>query len=291
MKKHPFISSISTLLLALVLFCFQLGFSQLKATITDELGNPLEYATAAVYNSNGTLVSGVVSEARGIIEFGNLKSGKYNLEVSFIGYEVSKISNILFDEVLNLGTIKLTLGNQLDDVVIATKRKTIINKIDKQVYNAQAFKNAQGGTGLDVLKNLPAVSFNGNGELMVSGTRGFVVLLNGKPTQSNPTAIMAQLPANAISSIELITAPSAKYDPEGKAGIINIITRKGATEGVFSQLNIKGGFPSIETYGNELAQQRFGIDGTYNINAEKLHVSIGANYQRNDFVSSWDFRN
>ena len=282
MKKHPFISSISTLLLALVLFCFQLGFSQLKATITDELCNPLEYATAAVYNSNGTLVSGVVSEARGIIEFGNLKSGKYNLEVSFIGYEVSKISNILFDEVLNLGTIKLTLGNQLDDVVIATKRKTIINKIDKQVYNAQAFKNAQGGTGLDVLKNLPAVSFNGNGELMVSGTRGFVVLLNGKPTQSNPTAIMAQLPANAISSIELITAPSAKYDPEGKAGIINIITRKGATEGVFSQLNIKGGFPSIETYGNELAQQRFGIDGTYNINAEKLHVSIGANYQRND---------
>ena len=126
MKKRPFISSISTLLLALVLFCFQLGFSQLKATITDELGNPLEYATAAVYNSNGTLVSGVVSEARGIIEFGNLKSGKYNLEVSFIGYEVSKISNILFDEVLNLGTIKLTLGNQLDDVVIATKRTSTV---------------------------------------------------------------------------------------------------------------------------------------------------------------------
>ncbi len=282
MKKRPFTSSISALLLALILFCFQLGFSQLKATITDELGNPLEYATAALYFSNGTLVSGVVSEASGIIEIDNLKSGKYNLEVSFIGYEVSKTANILFDKILNLGTIKLTLGNQLDDVVISTKRKTIINKIDKQVYNAQAFKNAQGGTGLDVLKNLPAVSFSGNGELMVRGSRGFVVLLNGKPTQSNSTAIMAQLPANAISSIELITAPSAKYDPEGKAGIINILTRKGATEGVFSQLNIKGGFPSIETYGNELAHQRFGIDGTYNVNSEKLHVSIGANYQRND---------
>ena len=211
MIKRPFTSSISALLLALILFCFQLGFSQLKATITDELGNPLEYATAALYNSNGTLVSGVVSEASGIIEIDNLKSGKYNLEVSFIGYEISKTANILFDKALNLGTIKLTLGNQLDDVVISTKRKTIINKIDKQVYNAQAFKNAQGGTGLDVLKNLPAVSFSGNGELMVRGSRGFVVLLNGKPTQSNPTAIMAQLPANAISSIELITAPSAKY--------------------------------------------------------------------------------
>ena len=163
MIKRPFTSSISALLLALILFCFQLGFSQLKATNTDELGNPLEYATAALYNSNGTLVSGVVSEASGIIEIDNLKSGKYNLEVSFIGYEISKTANILFDKALNLGTIKLTLCNQLDDVVISTKRKTIINKIDKQVYNAQAFKNAQGGTGLDVLKNLPAVSVSGNG--------------------------------------------------------------------------------------------------------------------------------
>ncbi|MDA9201850.1 TonB-dependent receptor [Flavobacteriaceae bacterium] len=254
----------------------------MKATITDEQGNPLEYATAALYNSNGALVSGVVSEANGAVEIDNIKSGKYNLVVSFIGYEVSKTANILFDDVLNLGTIKLTLGNKLDNVVISTKRKTIINKIDKQIFDSQAFKNAQGGTGIDVLKNLPAVSFSGNGELMVRGSSGFVVLVNGKPTQSNPTAIMAQLPANAISSIELITAPSAKYDPEGKAGIINIITNKGATEGVFSQLSLKGGFPSIETYGNELAHQRFGIDGTYNVNSEKLHVSIGANYQRND---------
>ena len=117
---------------------------------------------------------------------------------------------------------------------------------------------------------------------MVRGTNGFIVLLNGKPTQSNPTTIMDQLPANAISSIELITAPSAKYDPEGKAGIINIITLKGAIEGVFSQLNLKGGFPSTETYGNKLAHHRFGIDGTYNVNSKKLNVSIGANYQRND---------
>ena len=282
MNKHPFIASSSHLPLVLILFCFQLGFSQLKATITDEQGNPLEYATAALYNSNGILISGVVSDSNGAIEIDKIKTGKYYLEVSFIGYEVSKTENILFDKTSNLGTIKLTLGNRLDDVVISTKRKTIINKIDKQVYSSQAFKNAQGGTGLDVLKNLPSVSFSGNGELMVRGTNGFIVLLNGKPTQSDPTTIMDQLPANAISSIELITAPSAKYDPEGKAGIINIITLKGAIEGVFSQLNLKGGFPSTETYGNKLAHQRFGIDGTYNVNSEKLNVSIGANYQRND---------
>ena len=282
MKKKFFSSSISLLFFAYILLQFQYGFSQLKATITDELGNPLEYATAALYDNNGTLVSGVVSQTNGVVKINNIKTGKYNLEVSFIGYEVYKVANLLYDKTLDLGAIKLTLGNLLDDVVVSTTQKTIINKIDKQIYNPKAFKNAQGGTALDVLKNLPAISVSGNDELIVRGSSGFVVLLNGKPTQSTPTTIMAQLPANAISSIELITAPSAKYDPEGKAGIINIITSKGVTEGVFSQLNIKGGFPSTETYGNELAHQRFGIDGTYNVNTEKLNISIGANYQRND---------
>jgi outer membrane receptor protein involved in Fe transport len=282
LKKQFFTSSISTLVFAYFLLHFQYGFSQLKAIITDELGNPLEYATAALYSNDGTLVSGIVSQSNGVVEINNIKTGEYNLEVSFIGYEVYKVANFSYKKTLDLGAIKLTLGNQLDDVVVSTTQKTIINKIDKQIYNPKAFKNAQGGTALDVLKNLPAISVSGNDELIVRGTSGFVVLLNGKPTQSKPTTIMAQLPANAISSIELITAPSAKYDPEGKAGIINIITTKGVTEGVFSQLNIKGGFPSTETYGNELAHQRFGIDGTYNINTEKLNVSIGANYQRND---------
>ena len=117
MNKNPCIDSIYHLPLVLILFCFQLGFSQLKATITDDQGNPLEYATAALYNSNDALVSGVVSDANGAVEIDNIKSGKYNLVVSFIGYEVSKTANILFDDVLNLGTIKLTLGNQLDDIV------------------------------------------------------------------------------------------------------------------------------------------------------------------------------
>lgn len=282
MKNQFFPSNISFLFFAYILLHFQYGFSQLKATITDELGNPLEYATAALYGNDDTLVSGVVSQSDGVIEIKNIKTGQYNLEVSFIGYEIYKVANLLYDRNLDLGTIKLTLGNQLDDVFVSTKQKTIINKIDKQIYNPKAFKNAQGGTALDVLKNLPAISISGNDELIVRGATGFVVLVNGKPTQSKPTTIMAQLPANAISSIELTTAPSAKYDPEGKAGIINIITSKGATEGIFSQLNVKGGFPSTETYENELAHQRFGIDGTYNVKTKKLNVSIGANYQRND---------
>ena len=169
MKRQFFNSSISTLVFAYFLLHFQYGFSQLKAIITDELGNPLEYATAALYSNDGTLVSGVVSQTNGVVEINNIKTGEYNLEVSFIGYEVYKIANFSYKKTLDLGVIKLTLGNQLDDVVVSTTQKTIINKIDKQIYNPKAFKNAQGGTALDVLKNLPAISVSGNDELIVRG--------------------------------------------------------------------------------------------------------------------------
>ena len=109
-----------------------------------------------------------------------------------------------------------------------------------------------------------------------------MVLLNGKPTQGSITTILGQLPANAIERVEVVTAPSAKYDPDGKAGILNIITKKGATNGNYAQLNIKGGFPSIENYDNKENAQRYGIDGTYNFKKDKWDVSLGGSYGRND---------
>lgn len=120
------------------------------------------------------------------------------------------------------------------------------------------------------------------GEISVRGSTGFMVLLNGKPIQGNASNLIAQLPANAIQKVELITAPSSKYDPEGKAGIINILTNRGAANGAFGQVNIKGGLPSIETYGNAISHKRHGIDATYNVRTDTWNISLGANYQRND---------
>ncbi|MEO9894381.1 TonB-dependent receptor [Aurantibacter sp.] len=260
-------------------------YAQLKGKIIDEQGIPLEYATAALFNQNdNSLITGVITDLNGVFLIEDLKSGTYYLEASFIGYDVKKISDITYTTktVKNLEPIQLTLGNQLNEVVIKGERATVINKIDRQVFDAQKFKNAQGGTGVDVIRNLPSVSIDAQGEISVRGSSGFMVLLNGKPTQGNTSALMAQLPANAIERVEVITAPSAKYDPEGKAGIINIITKKGATDGVYGQLNIKGGLPSIETYDNDKYHQRYGIDATYNIRNEKWNISLGANYQRND---------
>ncbi|TXE13976.1 TonB-dependent receptor [Seonamhaeicola algicola] len=265
---------------------FTFSFGQLKGKIVDETNAPLEYATAAIFNQNTKeLITGVITNIDGEFTFDNLKKGTYYIEASFIGYDVNTLKNITISNTkntTNLGVIKLKLGNSLNEVVVQAERATVVNKIDRQVFDTEKFKNAQGGSGVDVIRNLPSVSIDGQGEINVRGSSGFVVLLNGKPTQGNASALMAQLPANAIERVEVITAPSAKYDPEGKAGLINIITKKGATNGAFGQVNIKGGLPSIETYNNDKAHQRYGIDGTYNMRNDKWNVSLGASYQRND---------
>lgn len=202
-----------------------------------------------------------------------------------MGYEVNIIEDISVKnprQTLDLGRIELKLGNQLNEVTVKAERSTVINKIDRQVFEANKFKSAQGGSGIDVVRNLPSVTVDSQGEINVRGSAGFVVLLNGKPFQGNATALLAQLPANAIERVEVITAPSAKYDPEGKGGILNITTKKGAVDGAYGLINLRGGFPSIETYGNADPHQRYGADATYNVRNEKWNLSLGANYQRND---------
>lgn len=270
----------------LIFLTSSISFSQVKGIVVDEDNSPLEYATVAIYKqTDKSLVAGIVTDSLGTYYFTNLAKGNYFLKVSFIGYTEKTINSISISNSkssVDLGTISLTLGTSLNEVIIKSERATVVNKIDRQVFSAEKFKNAQGGSGIDVIRNLPSITVDALGEITVRGSSGFVLLLNGKPIQGNTSSLLSQLPANAIERVEVITAPSAKYDPEGKAGILNIITKKGTTDGSFAQINIKGGLPSLETYGNDKAHQRYGIDATYNLQKEGWNYSFGLNYQRND---------
>lgn len=246
----------------------------------------MEYATAALFDQeSGELVTGVITDLNGSFAMENVKNGTYYLEASFIGFETRTIKDIVVQnrKAVDLGTIALKIGGtQLEEVVVKGERATVINKIDRQVFDTKKFQNSLGGSATDVVRNIPSVSVDGQGEISVRGSKGFVVLLNGNPVQGNASNLLNQLPANAIERVEVITAPSAKYDPEGKAGILNIITQKGAADGTFAQVNLKGGLPSIETYGNDKVHQRYGADATYNIRKGDWNISMGASYQRND---------
>lgn len=254
-----------------------------------DTSEPLEYATAALYQKeDGTLVTGVITDSDGRFLISGIALGSYRLEVSFIGYNKQLLENLDLtadQKQIDVGIIALTIGtNLLNEVVVTTETATLINKIDRQIFETKKFQNAQGGTATDVLRNLPSVSLNGLGEIQVRGTSGFVILLNGKPVQGNATTLLDQLPANVIQRVEVITAPSAKFDPEGKAGILNILTKKGVTNGTFAQINLKAGMPSIESYDNAEAAQRYGLDATYTLRTEKWNFAFGANYQRNDLA-------
>ncbi|MEH0152692.1 TonB-dependent receptor [Limibacter armeniacum] len=285
-REMKILGKLTWVIVFLLLFTVKDAFTQISGKIVDEANSPLEYATVAIYQQKDSLlVTGNVTEPNGSFIIPFVEAGAYYVVASFIGYKSRTIGDIVMakkGEKKNLGQIMLSMGIELDEVTVQGERATVLNKIDRQVFDSQKFQSAQGGTATDVLRNLPSVQVDGQGEISVRGSKGFVVLLNGKPFQGNAASLIDQLPANAIDRVEVITAPSASYDPEGKAGIINILTKKGAADGSFVQVNLRGGLPSIENYDNANIHQRYGMDAIYNVRKDKWNISMGGSYQRND---------
>ena len=272
-----------------ILFCITSVSAQkatLKGTVLDNQNqSPIEYASIALINSDdNSVVAGEVSNKNGHFTIQNVKPRTYKLKIYFIGYEEQLLENIkVGNQNILLDAIHLKMSNQtLDEVVVANNKANSSNKIDKQQYKASQFETAKGGSAIDVIKNLPSVTVNGHGDISLRGSNGFMVLVNGKPVLTDATTILSQLPANTIQNIELITAPSAKYDPDGKGGIINIVTTKGNTDGFAISANAMGGLPSTDDYDNLEQPKRFGADLTANYKKDKFNIALTANYQRND---------
>jgi ferric enterobactin receptor len=263
--------------------------ASISGTITDKTTNqPLEYANVILYNSaDSALVNGMVTGDTGAFVFNNLKPGNYYIKARFIGYVAKTVSNIslIKGQSLNVGTVAVSPNAKLlNEINVSGQRASVYNKIDKQVYKADQFQSAKGGSAIDVIKNMPSVSVNSQGDISVRGSDGLLVLINGKPVQVDAATILSQLPANSIENIELITAPSAKYDADGKGGIINITTKKGANNGFSVIANAQGGLPSTYDFNNIYAPVRYGADATVNYRADKWDISAGANYLRNDIA-------
>ncbi|MGY3212510.1 TonB-dependent receptor domain-containing protein [Mucilaginibacter sp. HD30] len=278
----------------LTLFAFILSiqflFAQtgvVKGIITDnETKQPIGYASVALLKSaDSSLITGVVTTDNGTFEFNKVAPGSYIVRAAFIGYNTSVTPGfpVRNSETYNIGTLILSPGQKLlNEVKVSGQTINSFNKIDKQTYRADQFESARGGTAVDVLKNLPSVAVNGEGQISVRGSTGFLVLVNGKPVLTDAQTVLSQLPANSLQNIELITSPSAKYDPDGKGGIINIVTKKGANDGFTLSANAQGGLPSTDDHNNKQKPQRFGGDATINYRAGKWDVSVSGNYLRAD---------
>ncbi|WP_184549366.1 outer membrane beta-barrel family protein [Mucilaginibacter sp. FT3.2] len=261
--------------------------NSLRGKVTDAKSKlPIDYASIALFKTgDSVLVAGSITKQNGWFKLDKITPGSYRLKITFLGYDTKYLKDIavINGSLVNLGNIPLTpSGKLLNEVTVSGQKITALNKIDKQSYKAGQFESAKGGSAIDVLKNLPSVSVNEGGDITVRGSGGFLVLINGKPVLADAQTVLSQLPANAVDNIELITAPSAKYDPDGRGGIINIITKKGVNDGFTLIANTQGGIPAITTYGNLEKPVRFGADATINYKKGKWDISAGANYTRND---------
>ncbi len=270
------------------IFIYLISFSiygQITGTVLDKnSSSPIEYASI-ILKKDGKILEGTISKPDGTFLLSVTANDNFAVEISFLGYETLVTSNLEIQKntSLDLGVIGLQSSqNILEEVVLKSNRSSVRNKIDRKIYSASEFSTARGGTGIDIIRNLPSVTINGLGEISVRGSSGFVVLLNNKPIQSDAQSLLNQIPANSIENVEIITSPSAQYDAEGKAGIINILTVKNALKGDYFQVNTLVGAPSVEDYDNAQSTQRFGADITYNTVREKWNFSSGVSFQKND---------
>lgn len=272
----------STLLLCL--FSLSL-FGQITGTVFDsQTKAPIEYATIII-TKGAKVLDGTISKIDGSFEISVSPKSDYTIEISFLGYETQNkgLLKIVRGEEFPLGEIFLRpTQTLLEEVLVRTNQSFIQSKIDRQVYAASEFSIAKGGNASDLIRNIPSISINALGEISVRGSSGFVILVNDKPIQSDIQSLLNQIPANSIKNIEVITAPSAKYDAEGKAGIINILTQKNTMRGDYFQVNTLLGAPSIQDYDNAEIARRYGADFTYNTVGKKWNLSTGFSFLRND---------
>lgn len=257
----------------------------------------------AIHKNNTASLHGTVSNVDGIFEIDNLPFGDYNVLISFIGYGTDTIRSIHIDnqnQQVNIGEIQLSaLAIALDEVVVKDWSKTVTSHLDRVTYKTHDFQTTKGGNAADVLNKLPSVSIDQDGVISVRGTPDFLVYLNGKPTNIEPATVLAQIKATNIESIDIITVPSAKYDAQGKGGIINIATiRRGGKGLSISASGLSGGAP-WGNYTHQLSNynvnnNRFGGGLNFIYSNNKLSLYSGLNFNENNvngtrsgFASLW----
>ena len=241
---------------------------------------PMEYVTVRLFlEKDSSLIGGIYSDSEGKFLFDKLVLGTYYLKFSFAGFLAKRSESLTITsnlKMLNLGTISMELNKTLEiGQVDVVGQASILNAgIDKKVYNVAEDMSVKGGTANDVLKNIPSVDLDQDGRIMLRGDGAVTVLIDGRPSSlsgGNGKTLLDALPAGSIERIEIVTNPSAKYDPDGTSGIINIVLKKNKLKGFNGLLNanlgsgnFKGGNVADGGFSLSYRNSFFNIYGSYN---------------------------
>lgn len=243
---------------------------------------PMEYANVRLFSkADSSLVTGTITNSAGSFNLKNIPAGEYYLVIDFIGYEKRVIDNISINEKsksISLQQIYLEgTANQLGEVNIVAEKDYVQYKIDKKVVNVAKNPNSSGGTAADALRDVPSVTVDADGTVSLRGSTNFTVLVDGKPSALSGNDLLRQIPAATIENIEVITNPSAKYDPNGTSGIINIVLKKNYQNGLNGIVNASAGMG-----------EKYSGDFLINYRKDKWNYFISANANTRLFTGTSD---
>ena len=243
----------------------------IKGTILEEgTDYPLEYSTVSFINREGKTVTGGITDIDGKYSI-EVPADVYTVKYEFISYKTKELPNQNLTKNTTLPTVKLALdAASLDEVVVRAETTEVQIRLDKKIYNIGKDLTSGGATVSDALNNVPSVTVDIDGAIALRGNENVRILINGKPSAIagfGSTDALRQLPAEAIERVEVITSPSARYDAEGTAGILNIILKKEKTLGLNGSLSTSIGVPlnSNATTNINLRTNKFNIFNTTGI--------------------------
>ena len=220
----------------------QLG--ALKGRVVESVsGQPLEYVNIVVLDQqDGKVITGGISDDDGYFSVNNIPWGEYNVRMSFIGFEPLTLENISFsatNSLEDLGTVQIKPGDELmEDITIRAEREILTLNLDKRVFVVDRDISTTGGSALEIMESLPSVTVDYEGRVSLRGSSNVTILVDGRPSH---LVSLDQLPATMIDRVEVITNPSARHDPDGTSGIINIVMKKSRQHGTAVMISTNAG--------------------------------------------------
>lgn len=256
------------------------AFSQEKdqvfvtGTIVEKNTNtPLEYASITLESTTNTNnITGDMSDGSGSFNI-PVTPDTYQIRIEYLGYKTFVIDAKDITASVNLGTIKIEGDSEvLEGIVIETQRAAVELKLDKRIYNVGDNAIVKGGNASDVLDNIPSVEVDSEGNVSLRGNESVKVLIDGKPSgmAANIGDALKMIPSESLDRVEVITNPSARYEAEGGAGIINIILKKGSNAGINGSVTTNVGDP-----------KSYGANATVNYREDKFNLYSSLGYAKN----------
>ncbi len=250
----------------------------IKGKVIDgTIEQPLPYVNIIVKNDKGEIVTGGITTDEGYFEISKIPDGKLTVSVQFIGYKtVNKSIDVnKKNKRIDLGIINLIEeAESLNEVTVIAETSTIQQKVDRKVITVGKDLITSGPTASDIMNNLPSVNVDQQtGNISLRGNANVRVMIDGKLSNIPAAQLLKQIPSESIKSIELITNPSAKYNPEGMSGIINIILHKNANVGFNGNFNVGLSYQDEPKFNSSIDMNyrngKFNFFGNYSNNISK----------------------